>query len=887
MLTELWSQVRYRARALFRRAEMDRELDAELRDHLERETEKYEREGLPPDEAHRRARRAFGRVSHAKETARAARGTTLVDGVARDLRYAVRSWWSRPVFALGVIVILALGIGATSGIFSLVDGILLRPLPYPHSERLVQLKQAYPEIGLDSWALSNQNVAMYRDRVRGWQAFAGFHHGGATLMREDGRPRRLGVERVTGDFFRVLGVPPLLGRTIGRSDDTPDPARVAVLSYGLWKSEFGGRRSVVGSSIVLDGRTTRVVGVMPEGFDFPRPWAQAYLPLGLDPTRRFGWFITGVGRLAPDATLGEVRRSSRLAMWHWATTMPGLFHGVKPETTRMTTLVTPLRDVLVGDVRRPLEVLQAAVVLILLIAVVNIALLLSNRAAGRAREMALRRALGASGGRVARQLLTESLALALAGGVLGTGLAYLLVHLVVHSPAVSLPRLGDVGVSWRVLGFTLVVSAGAGVAFGLAPAIGLLRGRASASLAGAERGAGGAAGRRFDGALVGVQIALAAVLLIAAGLMLQSFRNLMGTPLGFEPRGATAIALPLPASVYAGHDSLVVRATSEIVDRVRAVPGVSTAAISWNLPLGGRYNTDGFQVEGRPPPAGTRVETQTVQLGVGPGYFRTLGIPLLYGRSFDDRDEAGSVPVTVVDQALASRYWRGAEALGHRIRLTGDTTTWFTIVGVAGSVRDESASVPPRPHAYFAFAQAPSAQPMLTVRTAGKRGTVIAAVRRAVRVVEPAVPVDDVRPLSDWVGSSLDTQRITEVLLLAFALLAALLASVGIYGVMSLYVTDRYREFGVRLAIGAQPRGLLRMVLGQGMGLAVVGVAVGVAGALVATRWLRSILYEVSAADPVVYAVLAGGLLGVAALSVYLPARRAAHSDPLEALRAE
>ncbi len=885
MLSDLWSDLRYRARALFRRSEMERELEAELRDHLEREAEKYERQGLSPEEARRRARRAFGRVGRVKEDARAARGTAFIESVFQDLRLALRGWRARPAFAVLIIVILALGIGATSGIFSLVDGILLRPLPYAHPERLVQLEQAYPEIGLDAWKLSNENVAMYRDHVPELEAFAGWTQHDVTLLR-DGRPRRLSAVRATGEFFRVLGVGPLLGRTFGRDEDGPRPADVAVLSYGLWQEAFGGRRSAVGSTLELDGRSYRVIGVMPRGFAFPRPDARVYLPLGLDPTRRFGWYITGIGRLAPGASLARAREDSRAVMWRWAGTLPSLFHGVDPRTTRMTTLVRPFHDVITGDARRPLEVLQAAVLLILLIAVANIALLFSNRAAGRSREMAMRRALGASGPRLARQLLTESLALALVGGALGVGLAFLLVHGVTHAPAVSLPRLGEVGVNGRVLAFTALVSVAAGVGFGLAPVARVLRERAPARLAGAERSGGSAATRRFNGALIVVQLALAAVLLIGAGLVLRSLHDLTNTGLGFEPRGVTTVALPLSGRKFAS-DSLVARTASEIVDRVRRVPGVREAAISSALPIGGRFNTDGYVVEGHPPPSKTEMETQTVLMATGPGYFRTLGIPLLYGRDFDDRDRADAVPVVIVDRALAARYWKGADALGQRMRLTGDTATWYTIVGVAGNVRDESAAVPPRPHSYFPFAQILDRHAMLTVRTAGAPGPVVAAVRRSVAAVVPGVPLDDVRSLADWVGSSLDTQRITELLLAAFALLAAVLSCVGIYGVMSLYVTDRRREFGVRLAIGAEPGGLVRMVLGEGMTLAVAGVAAGLAGAFVATRWLGSLLYGVSPTDPAVYGILAAALLAVAAASVYLPARRAAGSDPLEALRAE
>ncbi len=868
-------------------------MEEEIAFHLAMREARLRSEGVEPGRAREVAAERFGDAARIRAEcvaidrsyAREVRMMGWLKSIGSDLRLALRGMRRAPAFTALAVVTLALGIGATSAIFSLVDGILLRPLPYPHAERLVQLRQAYPEIGLDSWALSPENVVMYRDRVHGLQSFAAFALRGATYV-SGGRPQRLSVVRATGDFFTVLGVSPLIGRTLGRSEDTPDPAHVAVLSYGLWQAEFGGRASVLGKTIVLDGQPTRVIGVMPAGFDYPRPDAQAYLPLGLDPSRRFGWYMTGVGRLAPGATLSGVRRASREVMWDWAAGRKDLFHGgTDPRETRMTTVVEPLRAALTGEVRRPLEVLQAAVLLILLIAVANIAMLLSSRAASRGREMALRSALGATGRRVLRQLLTESVALALLGGAVGVGLAFALVHVITHSPAVSLPRLGDVRVSWRVLAFTLGTSIAAGVAFGAAPAAGLARGRVAEHLAGAERGGVRTAARRFNAALIVAQLGLAVVLLISAGLVLRSFHNLAATRLGFEPDGVTVVALPLPAVKYAG-DTAVVATTSEIVDRVRELRGVRDAAIAATLPFSGSVNTDGYLVEGHAPPASTGMETQTVQVAVGPGYFRTLRIPLRYGRDFDDRDRAGSLRVTIVDEALAARYWKGAGALGKRVRLTGDST-WLTIVGVAGSVRDEDAAEPPRPHTYFPFAQVPGPRPVLAVRTEGDAAPAIAAVRRTVAAIEPGIPLDNVRTLDDWVGRSLDTRRITELLLMAFALLAAVLASVGIYGVMSLYVTTRHREFGVRLAVGAQPGGLVRMVLGEGMTLAAGGVAAGTLAALLTTRWLGSLLYGVSPTDPVVYATLAGALLALAAASVYLPARRAARSDPLVALRAD
>jgi putative ABC transport system permease protein len=882
-----------RWRRLFRIASPERDVDEEIAFHLAMRETQLEREGVPAERARALAVERFGDhqlvraelLAIDRAHAREVRVTEWLGSIASDFRLAFRAMRRSPGFTTVAAVTLALGIGATSAMFSLVDGILLRPLPYARPDRLVQLVQAYPEIGLDDWALSQENVAMYRDRVHELHSFAGYAGGGVTYLA-DGRPRRLSAMRVTGDFFSVLGVSPLLGRTFGPAEDTPQPAHVAVLSYGLWQSEFGGRASVVGTSIDLDGHPTQVIGVMPRDFDFPRPDVKLYVPLGLDPNRRYGWYLTGIGRLAPGATLDGLRRASRAVMLDWARSMPNFLHSDADLTgTRMGTLVKPLHTAVIGDSRRPLEVLQAAVLLILLIAVANIATLLSSRAARRSREIALRTALGATGRRVVRQLVTEGVALALLGGCVGIVLALGLVHVITHSPAMALPRLAHVDVSWRVVVFTLVVSVVTGVGFASAPAAALVRGRLATNLSGAGRGSVDAAARRFNGVLIVAQLALAVVLLISAGLVLQSFRNLTGTHLGFEPQGVTVIALPLPATKYAD-DSLVVTTTSEIVRDVRSLPGVRAAAIAWDLPFSGNVTTDGYLVEGHAPPPKTGVETQTVQIGVGPGYLRTLGIPLLYGRDFDDHDRAGSLPVTIVDEAFASRYWRGAEALGRRMRLTGDET-WFTIVGVAGSVRDEDAAQPPKPHSYFPFAQYPDSRPVLGIRTAGDAGPVIASVRRAVAAIEPGVPLDNVRTLSDWVGRSLDTRRITELLLVGFALLAALLASVGIYGVMSLYVSDRHREFGVRLAIGAEPRALVRMVLGEGIGLALAGVGLGIVGALAATRWLGALLYGVSPTDPMIYAALGMALLVLATGSVYLPARRAARSDPLVALRAE
>lgn len=879
----------------FSRRVAERDVDDELSFHLAMRAEKLRRLGADERTATAAALARFGDPSRVRDECitidrRYAREVHLMEwleSIVADVRYALRTLRRARGFTTVASLTLALGIGTTTAMFSLVDGILLRPLPYPHSDRLVRLIQAYPEKGLDTWALSEANIAQYRDRVHEFESLAGYSRAGATYG-DDGHRERLSVLRATGDFFDVLGVKPMIGRPFGRAEDTRGTNGVVVLGYGFWQTHFAGDQRVIGKVLDLDGKPMRVIGVMPNGFAFPRPDVQVYVPLGLDPTRQFGFFITGIGRLAPGATIDAARRSSTAVMWEWTSAVTGLLPaGARPRDTRMATLVTPYREAMTADVARPLAVLQAAVALILLIAIANVATLLSGRSAARARETALRNALGATSSRVIRQLLTESVTLALFGGVAGIGVAYALVQLVTHSDAVSLPRIREVAVNWRVLGFALTTTIAAGLAFGLAPALGLVRGRLAAALAAGRTDAGGGqrSGRRVNNALVAGQLALSLVLLVAAGLVLKSFRRLIATDLGFEPAGVTTIALPLPARKYS-EPAAVSAIVMQLAERARAVPGVRDAAIAWTLPFSGNVNTDGYIIEGRTNVGASAFETQAVLNAITPDYFKTLRIPLLYGRDFSRADRDSVLPVAIVNEALASRYWRGSEALGKRIRLTGDTT-WRTIVGVAGSTRDEDVTLESRPHEYAPYAQTPDPRPMLAIRTTGDPGPTIAAVRRAIAEVEPEIPLDNVRPLGSWISRALDTRRMTEILLVGFGALAALLASVGIFGVMSLYVTNRYREFGIRLAVGAAPRNLVRLVLREGAILTAAGLVIGIGGALLATRWIGALLYDVSPTDPIVFVLLPLALGSIAVASCYLPARRAARSDPLAVLRAD
>jgi predicted permease len=881
-------------RRLFRIHRPERDVDDEIAFHLAMREEKLRALGVPEGDARHVAQTRFGDPDRVREECltidrgyqREVRLMEWMASVRSDFLLALRALRRTPGFTLVAAITLALGIGATSAMFSLVDGILLRPLPYPEPDRLVYVGQKYPEMGLNRWGLSQQNLAQYRDQVREFKYLAGVA-GREQTLTTDGRPERLRVLAVTGDFFDVLGVHPAIGRGFGREEDTPRTNDVAVLSYAYWQSRFAGDRSIIGRVIDLDEQPVRVLGVMPQDFVFQRSDIQVYRPLGLDPNRGFGFFITGIGRLANGATIEQAQRSATGVMWEWARQRHFVKAGIDPSKTKMSAVVRPWQEQQTGNVKRLLTVLQAAVVLILLIAIANVATLLSGRAAARTREIAVRSALGATRTRVTRQLLTESVALASIGGVLGVMLAVFLVRVLTHSSVISLPRIAEVSVSWRVIAFTGAMSVSAGLLFGLAPIVTLGRGNVRDYLAGSDKSGAAPATRRMNAALVTLQLALSVVLLVSAGLVLKSFRNLTSVYLGFDARNVTVVSLPLPAKKYSDPNA-VVAATTNILERVRAIPGVVSASISWTQPFGGNTNTDGYMVERRQPGTTSGAEAeQTVQHAVSPGYFATIKQPLKFGRDFTfaDRD-SGSLPVAIVDEAFASKYWTGAEALGKRVRTTGDTT-WLTIVGVAGSVRDQDIAVEPMPHMYFPFARNPDSRPVLMMRSSTDPAGPIASMRRVMAELEPGVPLDNVRPLDSWVGRSLDTRRVTEVLLVGFALVALLLASVGIYGVMSLYVTNRYREFGIRLAVGAEPGALVRLVLREGLAIAVAGVVLGLGGALLATRWVRALLYDVSATDPGVYTVLSVVLLAVATLACFIPARRAARSDPLVALRSD
>jgi len=805
----------------------------------------------------------------------------------QDLRYAARMLQKQPGFTFVAVVTLALGIGANTAIFSLVNSILLRPLPYREPDRLVHLMQSSPKLDLATWGVSQADFAAYREQNRTFESVALYNSSGTNLTGA-GEPERLTVTNVTADFFKVLGINPILGRDFDRGEDAAGRNTVCVISYGLWQRRFGADPNIVGRTLNLNNTPTQIVGVMPAAFKFPRAEIDLWIPLAFDEKRTAPYFYQVIGRLKTDVPLAQSQTDTTQVLQNFGRQHPtsSEFVGI-PEGNGPKTIVTPLKEVLVGKTQKPLLVLLSAVGLVLLIACANVANLLLARATARTKEMAVRVSLGATRWRIARQLLTESVLLSTIGAVAGIGLAAYGIRLLNKLPIAGIPRIEEVSLSLRVLLFTAALTIFTGLLFGFMPAV---RAYAMGMTAGLREGArGSVAHRRLNAALVAVQFALSLILLIGAGLLLKSFQRLGSVDLGFHPEQTLTMVATLPAAKYQ-NDEQALQFYNRAVEELRSAPGIESVGITNNLPFGDGQNVDGFLIEGQAPPSGGNVsqsaQTQSEIQSVTPGTFQALGIPLLQGRDFLDSDTTKTTLVAIIDEPLARRFWPAGDAVGKRIETTGDRE-WMTIVGIVGGIKHIELSEEKQPHIYMALAQAPAPRASIVVRTDGSPVAALPGFRAAIRRVDPDMPLYRVRSMTELIGNTLSTQRLTNILLGGFALLALLLAAVGIYSTMSLYVSSRTKEFGIRLALGAQPGKLRLSVLGQAMLLTAIGVVVGIAGALVLTRTIRSLLFEVSATDPLVFTVIPLLLVLVSLLACYTPARRATKVDPLIALRYE
>jgi putative ABC transport system permease protein len=812
-----------------------------------------------------------------------------MDRLLHDVRYAARMLAKSPAFTAVAVLTLGLGIGANAAIFSVVNAVLLRPLPFPEPERLVAVWTPQPKrSSAIRGSSSYPDFADFRDQSTSFEALAAFRQRGYTLSTRNGAERVAGG-RVSWSLLSVLGVAPPLGRDFTAEDDRLGGPRVALLAHGLWQRRFAADPGIIGASITLDGEPHIVLGVLPAGFrfDFDLNTAELFTPLTLDGKdaieERGQHYLRIVGRLKPGTTSEQARAEL-------AAVAARLEQAYPRSNTGRTASVVPLHQEVVGDVRRGLLVLLGAVALVLLVSSANVANLLLVRATEREREVAVRSALGASRGRLGRQFLTESVLLALLGGGLGLLFAFWGVAALVALAPADLPRAADIGVDGRVLGATLGVSLLTGLLFGSVPSLRGSRVRLAEALSEGGRGSAGPGRQRVRNALIVTEVALAVVLLVGAGLLLRSLGRLLDVDPGFRSEGVLTANLRLPDARYEKPEQ-VMAVYDRLLPRLASLPGVTAAGAGMPLHFGGDIWVTGFVRRDRPePPPGDRQHAH--YKAVTPGYLEALGIPLVAGRLIADADRRGAPRVVVVSRALAHRLYPDEDPVGRPVAFgvgfddADEDVTW-RIVGVVGDTAVSSLDVEPPPQFYVPLFQQPWGYPSLVLRTAGNPRPLIEAVRREVQAIDSELPVFEAHTLGELTAASVAQRRFQTRLLAAFAAVGLLLAAVGLYGVMAVSVGQRTREIGIRIALGAERRGVIRLVMGQGLGLVLLGMALGLAGAAAFSRVLAGLLFRVGATDPVTFAVVPALLAATALAASYLPARRATRVDPLVALRCE
>jgi putative ABC transport system permease protein len=813
----------------------------------------------------------------------------------QDLRYAGRLLLRSPGFSLLTILTLALGIGANAAIFSVVNGVLLSPLPYREPERLTAVFSQFPGLGFDHFWVSPPEFLDLRDQAT---TFAGVGAYTTQDVNLEGatQPVRAKAAAVSASLFPVLGVDPVRGRVFSPQEDLPNADHVAVLGEGLWRRAFGGDPGVIGRSVRINGTARTVLGVMPQSFDVGGEHVELWMPLGLDPAQpggRGSHYLYLIGRLRSGAGLAQARSELEGLLVRWKRERPD-GHSLDPEQHRL--VIKPLLDEMVGDVRGKVLVLAAAVGLVLLIACLNVANLLLARAEARQREIAIRTALGAQRRRLIRQFLTESVLLALLGGGLGLLLAVLGVRAIVAFNADSIPRIETVGVDGRVIAFTLGLSVLTGLLFGLAPALHSRGATFFAALKqGGQRGTAGTGAQWFRRVLVVSEIALASLLVIGAGLLIKSFWVLQQVRPGFEAHNVLSLQLSLPPASYP-EETQPADFYRKLAAQVAALPGVESAATVAGLPPQRDVNANDTEFEGIPPTKDGPPQNVDYWQFVSRGYLETMRIPLVAGRSFNAGDDHGTPGVVMVNETMAKVFWPGQSPLGRRVRTPGSPgkdNPWLTVVGVVADVKQGGLDQKTGTELYFLQDQAPEAAyggvrtMYLVARTERDPSSLAAAVRSEIRRLDPSLPISAVRPMEKVLFDSVARPRFVMVMVLLFAAVALLLAAVGTYGVLSYAVAQRTREIGVRMALGAQIGQVLRMILGQGALLAGIGLALGVIGAVALRRILGSLLFGVTATDPLIFTAVAALLAAVSFAACYVPARRAARVDPLVALRSE
>ena len=797
----------------------------------------------------------------------------------QDIRYAFRMLLKKPAFTAVALVSIALGIGANTAIFSLVNAVLLRPLPYPDADRLVMVWEDYKEIGFPRNTPAPANYVDWKTQNRTFEDMAAASQGPVNITG-DGEPERVDAYLPTANFFQILGVKPLYGRVYTAEEDQPGSNRVAVMSYWLWHQRYGGDPQIVGKQIVVNDQPLTVIGVMPAQFQFPTVETALWIPPAFTPqtlARRGAHFLNVVGKLKPGVTVKQANADIQAITANIVKTYPGPAQGLQA-------FVLPMRDQFADTVSKSLIVLLAAVGCVLLVACANIANLLLARAAARNREIAVRTALGANRGRIVRQLLTESVLMAGIGAVLGIGLAqWSFVFLKKLVPA-DMTAFTSVKIDPKVFAFTLALSLITGIAFGLAPALHASRLDLNESLkqAGGRSGIGVQSWLRNS--LVIAEVALSLVLLVGAGLMIKTIMTLQGVYSGFSAEQVLTVRTDLPSRKYA---ELQKRANfyKQVIERVKVLPGVVSVGYTTSVPLVWRGGTNGFEIEGKQPQPGMDANHRQIS----PDYFRTMSIPMRAGRTFNEFDGPDNQLVAIINETMAKQFWPGENPLNAHFKF-GEGQPWLTVVGIVGDVKQMGLDVPVKAEMYFPYQQDDQgwcAPRNLAVRTTGDPKALAAAVTQAVWSVDKDQSVSNIRTMQEILDQEVSPRSTQMWLMTSFAILALLLASIGIYGVLSFAVAQRIPEIGVRMALGATQGNVLRMIVGQGMLLAAGGVGIGLVAAFLLTRLMSGLLYGVSATDPMTFGVVVAVLASVSLLACFIPARRATKVDPMVALRYE
>lgn len=885
IVTRLRSTLR-RIFAFGRARDLDSRFDSEAAFHVDMATERNVRAGMSPEEARRVAMLDFaghGGREHWREEARDEVRSRFAEELARDVRYAIRGLRRAPAFTAAAIATLALSVGATSSIFSVVNAALLQKLPYPHADRIVavcekSMTRSTPEI-CPIGGFSVPNYAIWRETATSFDAFAAFREGRVAIVAPRSEPISAQARVTAASLFTVLGARPFLGRFFTSEEDRPGGPNLIVLSYPFWQQYFGGDPGVVGRQITVNANDYTVIGITAPRFGVYDP-VDVWLPLRLPPGAQGGRSLRAIALLKPGVTLEQADREMKTLAARRAQDEPRY-------NADMTAFVLPLREKLIGGSARILWTLLGAVGFLLLIACANVANLLLARAASREREMAVRISLGASPRRLARQLLTESVVLSAVSAVIGLVIAIegtrLLVALVPTD--LSAQMLGNVSVDWRLVAFTALVALGSGVLFGLAPALNAARGEVHESLK--EGGRGGTEHSRASGrmrsALVVAEMSLALVLLAGAGLMVRSFAALQHVNLGFEPEHALTGRVSLPGRTY-GNDTAVAAFFEQAESRIAALPGVRAVGSISYLPLTGQRSVNGFNIEGRPP-ARPGEEPGGDMRAVTPGYFRAMGIPLRAGRGFTADDRLGRPDVAIVSETLARTLFPNEDPVGHVIVYDWDRTTHAEIVGVVGDVHHDGPAAQTYMEIYRPLPQFTYDAMDLVIRVNGDPTPYARPVAAAIRQVDPNIPLASPRPLTALAAAAVASTRLSATLFALFGALGLLLAAIGIYGVMSYTVQQRQHEIGVRVALGASTGNVVGMMVRRGAWLSLLGIVIGTTLAFAGAGLMQRLLFGIPPHDRVTFATIAVGLAAVGVLAAYVPARRAARVDPVSALR--